>query len=266
MTRTITRDPQRDGTGNRLGAAMDAIPTTAEQAHDGARMERWAQNLLHIVYDPDESLWQRAFPRKKVDLWLEDALLLDVLPRVAALLGEGWADDEISFVDVSIGSARIQEALRHLGIRATRAATTPVIPVIVPPWEQHVLAAQFAAHRICRAGQRAVMLTGLSAERAGRMPIIQTAPALLISATDRPARGRLENYLLDLRTSLKAAAPIIAGGPAFTRPYIDKVGSNRTVCFDNDPITALRSCGIKLSSPDRGPELSDPPGSNGVRH
>ena len=124
--------------------------------------------------------------------------------------------DTLSMVDITIASARLEAGLRHLAAPAARAARGPTLPVLVPPWEQHSLAAHLAAHRLCAAGRHAVVLPDLAPEAAARMPLVARAPAILVACVDRPARRRLENYLRRLGDDLRGPQRLLfVGGPGF---------------------------------------------------
>lgn len=242
----------KDGSTNErslsvLSALELLLPRSETQASDPVFLDSAGLALSELALVAKNVEWRGALPKGGFPLWLEDALLLEVIPRAGVILGERWANDTLSFVDVSIASARLQELVRRHGLRATQAAATPLIPVIMPPWEQHALAATLAAHRINRAGQRSVLLSGLTADRLSRLPAVQTAPVLLISSTYRPKTGRLKQFVAELRQKAKTAAPIVSGGPAFPAPYIDFPASSGAVCHDNDPVAALLACGVDLA-------------------
>jgi hypothetical protein len=225
----------------------DVLPKSEVQASNAKVLHKAIDTLVPLALAEETAIWNSALPRGEIPLWLEDALQLEIIPGVARILGERWADDTLSFVDVSIASARLQEAVRRLGVRAARSAATPILPVILPPWEQHSLAGALAAHRICRAGRRAVLLSGLTAERLSHMPVVNAAPALLISATYRAKNSRLKHFVEQVRDRLRQPVPIITGGPAFHVPYMDIPGTAGTSCNVNDPVAALMACGIEMT-------------------
>src|SRR5262249_25508278 len=68
-----------------------------------------------------------------------DALLLDLLAPVARRLGVMWETDEIDFVDVTIGTSRLQQILHHFTLPPDRDAHEPGRRVLLlpPPSEQH---------------------------------------------------------------------------------------------------------------------------------
>lgn len=91
-----------------------------------------------------------------------------VIPAIAAVLGQRWTDDTLSFVEVTIGSARLQEAVRGLIAHElswtpssihedTNAADpgrvhTPRVLMVIPRPEDHTLGAFIAADQFRRFG------------------------------------------------------------------------------------------------------------------
>ena len=221
-------------------------PTAPDRAVGGARLAgepgRDARRIRPLLLAPDDDAW-RAFVADVMGHGPAEAALLAALPAAAAMLGAEWMGDLVSMVDVTIGSARIEGALRTLGAAAERAATGPTVPILLPPWEQHSLPAGLAAHRLCVAGRHAVVLPGLRPEVAVRLPVLRAAPAILVSCVDRPAWSRLDEYLRRLLAGLTTATPLILGGPGFGGPGARPVlpGGARIAA---DPILALRAVGL----------------------
>lgn len=85
------------------------------------------------------------------------AVLADhYIPEVARRLGKGWADDCMTFADVTMGTARLQAMLREIGqdwyADASGAAEGPTLLVILPEGEHHTLGAMVLAARLRRSG------------------------------------------------------------------------------------------------------------------
>ena len=209
-----------------------------------------AGTLAALAAGGDEAAWRDVLDGLPLGPEDEDEaarMATRLLPQAAAVLGDDWAEDRLSFVDVSIAAGRLHTALRLLGARAARAASDPAIPILVPAWEQHVLAAAFAADRICRAGRRGVVLAGLTAERAGALPLVRDAEAVLISFAERQAPRRVRDYVSTLRAALPARVTLLLGGPAFASCHIDAYASADRVHATNDPVAALRAAGLDLA-------------------
>lgn len=91
-----------------------------------------------------------------------------VIPAVARVLGQRWTEDTLSFVEVTIGSARLQEAVRGLVAHElsstidtlhTRQITadpgrihTPRVLLVIPRSEDHTLGVFVAADQFRRLG------------------------------------------------------------------------------------------------------------------
>lgn len=86
-------------------------------------------------------------------------LVFDVIPVVARDLGKAWERDEISFVDVTIGCARLQHEVHNLTDEADDAALVPASQrrdclVLLPAGAQHTLGATILAKQLRHAGMR----------------------------------------------------------------------------------------------------------------
>ncbi|KIT14891.1 hypothetical protein [Jannaschia aquimarina] len=215
----------------------------------GARADaRLAVEFRPLLLDESEMPW-RAFVRQAAREGFGDRLL-DAIAPAAADLGDDWMQDRLSFVDVSIGSSRLQDALRQLAGQTMRRAAGPAIPILVPPWEQHVLAAHLAALRLARRGRRAPVLTGLSPAQAAAMPVVRQAPAILVSCSGSPGRARLPAYVSSLGSCLRSPVPILTGGPAEMDTGPRPLHSRER----KDPVAALEACGLRFD------DLGDAPG------
>ena len=87
----------------------------------------------------------------------------DYLPAVCQLLGERWVRDEITFVDVTNATYRLQEVARLYGRKYTSTDAAPPegksAYMCVPAFENHCLGMFLAANELRRAGiwvQRAI--------------------------------------------------------------------------------------------------------------
>lgn len=223
-----------DGVG---GAVAGGAPPPAG---DPARIVAW---LRALVLDPDDGPWRSALDAAGATPARARAVV-DAIPGTAARLGAEWMGDALSMVDVTIGSARLEGALARLGPVVAPRPDGPTLPVLVPPWEQHGLAAALAVHRLHAAGIDAALVLGLRAEAAASLPLVRAAPAILVSCVDRPARARLDDYLRRLVAARTGAAPVLVGGPGFAEARARRPAPPAGVRIANDPVLALRAAGL----------------------
>lgn len=86
-----------------------------------------------------------------------DCLFLDLLAPSAQLLGDLWLADECSFIDVTIGLARLQQVLRELSPQFDAESPDEAHPrrriLLMPaPGEQHAFGLSLVEHFLRRAG------------------------------------------------------------------------------------------------------------------
>jgi methylmalonyl-CoA mutase cobalamin-binding subunit len=165
---------------------------------------------------------------------------------VAAALGQAWAADRLSFVEVTIASARLEAAVRALTPPPGRGASG-ALAFVVPPWEQHVLPAQIAAARLRDGGLEARVLAGhatapLLAAIARRPPA-----ALFVSVGSRRSAARLPDLVALLRGTRAVHLPIVVGGPAVA---LDPETCRRSGAdlVTNDLDVALARCGFDTAA------------------
>ncbi len=146
------------------------------------------------------------------------AMLLDIyIPEAARQMGDAWLNDEVSWLDVSIATARLQSLLREVGAAwaADQAdiSSHGVVLLLVPEGEQHTLGPMVAMAQLRRLGISVCLrfaphhreLTGLLSEKAFDAILISLATDTRIDAATVLVRF--------LRTLSGKLPPIIVGGP-----------------------------------------------------
>lgn len=85
-----------------------------------------------------------------------ESLFIDLLAPTARRLGQGWDDDSLDFVDVTMGLWRIQEVLREIAARTPRIASNALMArsavFAAMPGEQHTLGTAMVDECFARAG------------------------------------------------------------------------------------------------------------------
>lgn len=138
------------------------------------------------------------------------------VPCAARRLGERWVDDSLSFADVSVGAARLQELTRSLeGRHVEGGATIPLgfsVLIAVPSFEQHSLGAFIAAAQLRKLGLWVQVGVSVSPQELIRLAAGQRFSALGISAASRRSLDPLRNLVEKLRADSDFAGPIALGG------------------------------------------------------
>ena len=176
-----------------------------------------------------------------------DDVIDHVLPAIARRLGELWFADDISFVDVSIGTARLQETVRLLRARERGrprgAGRDARVLLIIPGPEEHTLGAIIAADQLRRRG---VMVDLSVAERrteiAGR---IRGAHYHMIGITASGIRtvASVKELVDTIRRSTKQFVPVVLGGALCEAD--DQLKDRVSVdIMTTDICAAARRCGL----------------------
>lgn len=185
----------------------------------------------------------RAIP----DAWVAEVLI----PEVARRLGEAWSEDDKSFAEVTIGSARLQAMVRDLDPSDASDALdeAPLLAVIVPEDEFHTLGALTLAGQLRRLGFSVKLFLGTSeAELIGALSAARF-DAVLLSASQGDRFANLARLVKRMRRALSRATPIIVGGSvvACGSGARRRIGADH---FTSDIFEALTACGLKTPRKD----------------
>lgn len=150
-----------------------------------------------------------------------------VIPAVAALLGQRWADDTLSFVEVTIGSARLQEAVRGLiaheltkrvrGRHARETAAqdrihTPRVLMVIPRPEDHTLGAFVAADQFRRLGYDVDIAVDQHPKEIAVMLRERHYSMIGITIAGRRTLASSRELVDIIRSTVTRVTPIVLGG------------------------------------------------------
>jgi len=170
-----------------------------------------------------------------------------VLPAIACRLGERWFEDDISFVDVTIGTARLQETVRQLRARERgtqhAAGRDARVLLIIPGPEEHTLGVVIAADQLRRRGimvelsvaeKRNDLLNRLRTKRYGMIGITASGVRTLASVKE----------LVDaIKRHTQQFVPVVLGGPLAESDaqLLDRIAID---IISTDICAAARQCGL----------------------
>ncbi len=209
-----------------------------------------------LSMDPEDA-------RQAIDQVLGDGVAIDdvidhVIPAIARHLGELWFADDISFADVSIGTARLQETVRMLRSRErgrpNAAGRDARVLLIIPGPEEHTLGVVVAADQLRRRG---LMVELSIAERrmdlAGR---VRDGRYKMIGITASGVRtvASVKELVDTIRRNAQQFTPIILGGPLAEAD--EGLKDRLSVDFiTTDICAAARRCGLLPTGTDISEEL-----------
>ncbi|MEL6914629.1 MAG: cobalamin-dependent protein [Pseudomonadota bacterium] len=180
------------------------------------------------------------------------------IPAAAHKLGAAWCEDQMSFADVTIGSARLQAVLRDLRAPQVTDPGAQSVLVAVPQDAYHTLGAGIVADRLRRVGVAPQMALGLGALELSELVETHDFNAVLISAAASQRLESVRDMVNCIRAASRSVTPIVVGG-SITDMDTDIKTLTGADHVSNNPEEALRACGLTI------PVLAvAPPGHSGL--
>ncbi len=180
------------------------------------------------------------------------AALADVyIPLAARRMGEAWHNDQMSWMDVSIGVARLQSLLREIGTAwvADQAGDTGhgIVMFIVPDREQHTLGPMVATGQLRRYGVSVCLRIAPSVNELRSLMAARRFDGVMVSVSTRDKLESVAKTVQILRTMVTHPMPIIVGGAvqAKSEDIMSMTGADFS---SNDVGAALEVMGLKFDA------------------
>ena len=181
-----------------------------------AILEPLAYELYKSICDTDPAK-SRKVADKILDIGISPEQLADFyIPEVARRLGDAWCADKMDFVKVTIGAARLQGLLRHIGPHwcSGTGAPSPNAPtclLLVPEEAQHTLGATILAGQMRRMGIAVTLEIGTSLNDLTYIMSQDPVDAVMISASARESLEMIRAIVENVRKFL-GDVPVMIGG------------------------------------------------------
>ncbi|MEM7597691.1 MAG: hypothetical protein AAF382_08325 [Pseudomonadota bacterium] len=217
----------------------------APQTHD-----QWVHFLCNAVLADGHVKHEMAVSQLLGSGTSSDDILHNLVPAVARRLGEMWVGDEASFVDVTIGSARLQQMFQmreeeqHPLLTQRAPVGGDTVLMVVPEFEQHTLGAFVAADEMRRAGIWARIGLLISAEEVCNLLQSNHFAMLGISIGSRDSVERAAEFVNYIRQNANRIPPVVVSGNVVER--LDVIRSQTGADFVVSTVPeAIESCGLK---------------------
>ncbi|MGL6209863.1 MAG: cobalamin B12-binding domain-containing protein, partial [Paracoccaceae bacterium] len=180
------------------------------------------------------------------------AALADVyIPIAARRMGEAWHDDRMSWIDVSLGVARLQSLLREIGIAwaADQAGDTGhgTVLLIIPDREQHTLGPMVAMGQMRRFGVSVCLRIAPSQDELRSLVTSRNFDGVMISVAVAEKLELVRKTVAFLKSVSSAPLPVIVGGAVMTTRE-DAAECTGADLASNDIGVALESLGLKFDA------------------
>jgi hypothetical protein len=186
--------------------------------------------------------------RAKISL----AALADIyIPEAARRMGTAWMDDQMSWLDVSIGAGRLQSLLREIGNAwaADQAGDTGqgTILFIVPDQEQHTLGPMVAMGQMRRYGVSVCLRIAPNANELRSLVAARAFDGVMISVATQNKLNSVAGTIRFLRSVAARPTPVVVGGAVMS--MVEDLASCTGADFaSNDIGSALEVIGLKFDA------------------
>ncbi|MEL6551048.1 MAG: cobalamin-dependent protein [Pseudomonadota bacterium] len=167
------------------------------------------------------------------------------IPAAAQKLGAAWCEDQMSFADVTIGSARLQAMLRDMRAPQVTDPGAQSVLVAVPQDAYHTLGASVLADQLRRFGIAPHMALGLGLGELSELVETHDYNAVLISAASSQRLESIRDIVNCIRTASRSNTPIVLGGSVMDIDTDIKTLTGADY-VSNNPEEALRACGLTI--------------------
>ena len=222
------------------------------KAKGGAIAPDYKSPQLEAICDafvaPDEAERHEAISALQSHGLSNTDIIEHIIPTTAQLLGDRWFANDLSFADVTIGAARLQETIRALNAKVSRdqVLNGDSILLVVPRNEHHTLGVFVAAHKFRTLGVDVQLAVGMHPAQVAKMVKKYRFPAVGITSSGRRSLSAARELVDAVRKAVPKITPIVIGGGVTNLPLDIKqiTGADHV---SSDPETVIDLCGLETS-------------------
>lgn len=171
------------------------------------------EQLAYALISDDDQDGARFIQDVREDGASLDAVYIGYLAKAAALLGEWWTDDHVSFVEVTVGTSRIYAIMRGLSHLFTPRGPVEVKSAIFAtvPGETHVLGARMARDLFSKEGWDIDLKIGKTHDELVSEITNSDCVIIGLSSAGRHSAAALAKLVIALRINAPAARIFVSG-------------------------------------------------------
>ena len=237
----------RDDARGLVVKAMTAMGNKTSSLSGTARNPQM-HAICDAFVDPDEQSRHQVIAALLSHGMPEETLIDHVIPSTAAIMGDRWFANQLSFAEVTIGAARLQETVRALRKRKPHPeiADGDRILLVVPRIEHHTLGAFVATQQFRRLGVDVQICVGMYPRQIVQEVIKHRFPMVGITAAGRRSLASARELVDIIRTSVPRVTPIVVGG-SVTALDLDIKALTGCDYVCSDPKEVIRLCNLRAS-------------------
>jgi len=250
---------KKDKKAAHFGAEAGSVDALASRALNLVAERNQKANLeidetyVQRLHEAASQLEENTVP-DVVKAMLDDGVAAEVIavqyiPHVARKMGDEWCEDSLSFSEVTIGTARLQSALRSLGkdwwhdARANDTGEGSGIVVVLVKDAYHTLGVNVLAGQLRRLGHSVRLAMGPNPQELQAVFRKGRFDAVLISASASESLDFLREYVETIKQSAPGNPPIVIGGGILDSD-VDVRSATGADFATKDLFEALEHCGL----------------------
>ncbi len=213
-----------------------------------AGVERRLQMLCDAFVDAEEAPRHEAILRVCQDGIAPRDVVSHIIPETARLMGQRWADDSLSFAEVTIGAARLQETVRAMVMKDPAHAVDRLgkVLLVVPRPEHHTLGLFVAADRFRRLGYDVDVSVAEPGRRVSDQVLRNRYALVGMTAAGRRTLAYVKELIDIIRHRVPRRTNVVVGGSVLDS-NLDIIGLTGADFAAADAKSALQLCGLPLS-------------------
>lgn len=173
------------------------------------------------------------------------------IPEAARRMGDFWLQDQMSWMDVSIGVGRLQSLLREIGAAWAADQSSDMgqsaILLIVPDHEQHTLGPMVAMGQLRRYGVSVCLRFAPSFAELRSLVADRHFDGILVSVSTTEKLAAVGKTIHFLKSVMSTSIPIIVGGAVMSKVE-DPAACTGADFSSNDIGAALEAIGLKFDA------------------
>ncbi|NBZ86401.1 cobalamin B12-binding domain-containing protein [Stagnihabitans tardus] len=181
-------------------------------------LDHLVAHLASAACETDSAALTRALDELRRAHVTDMALVSDYIPEAARRLGEGWQNDTLSFLDVTLGTSRLSELLHEVGGDwkgdDAGGAGRPTVLLVVPPGEQHTLGAAVLACRMRQQGVSVCLRIAPGLTELAALIATRGFDGAMVTLANVEKVESCAVLVRALRTLGKGGLPVVVGGAA----------------------------------------------------
>lgn len=198
-------------------SALSEVMSGRNNVQPGSRPD-WVAHLADALISPSEAPHRSVLSSLIASGVSSEEILQRYVPDAARRLGEQWCDDAVSFVDVTIGAARLQKLFHGGGwaagtaLSGTGLALGHSVLMIAPRFEQHSLGAFVVADDLRRRGFWVHMALHLHPDELVSLIAESRFSMLGLTLATAESLGEAAELVDYIRGNTKFVTPVVIGG------------------------------------------------------